>query len=369
MRAVFDREGLAAAFGLVAAVVPARTPKPVLQNVKVICGQERTILMATDQETAGIRYEVRGVTVEDPGEALLPRDRMLAILREASDQELKIEADENATMIRGVSSEFELPGEDPTQYPDTPGFTGEKYHQIGSGVLKELIGRTIFAAAVESHRYAMTGVLWELDGTRVRLVATDGRRLAVADGTGTTHGGHTTAGQTPVVPTKVMTLLERNLSDADEQVCVTLASNQVLFKTGRAEIHGRLVEGRYPPYKEVFPKKVSAKIPLAVTPLMRASRQAAILTDEESRGVNFTFDAGKLTLQARVADKGRAKIEIPISHDGKPITITFDPKLVVDMLKVLDPEGEVMLELLDERSAALFKASDTYSYIVMPLNR
>ncbi len=369
MKAVFDREGLLSAFQLVSSVVPSRSPKAILMNVKMVIRPADTVLVATDLEAVGICLEVRGVKVEEPGEALLPTARVLQILRESTDQELHIEADANSCAIRGAYSEFELPGEDPAQYPDVPAFEGENHHQIQAGLLREMIARTIFATAQENARYALTGVLWELTPEKVRLVATDGRRLAVTEGLGIMHGKHSTEGQTPVVPTKAMSLLERNLADAEEQVFVNLRPNEALFKTNRAVIYGRLVEGRYPPYREVFPKKTNAKVPLTVASFQSAVRQAAILTDEESRGVDFSFAKDKLTLKARVADKGRAKVELPVEFDGKPVEITFDPRFVTDMLRVLDGESTVALELVDANSAALFKAGEDYSYIIMPLTR
>jgi DNA polymerase-3 subunit beta len=166
-----------------------------------------------------------------------------------------------------------------------------------------------------------------------------------------------------------MSLLEKNLTDPEEPVFVRIRSNEVLFRTSRAEVYGRLVEGRYPPYKEVFPKKHTAKVRLPVAPFLSAVKQAAVLTDEESRGVDFSFAKAKLTLQARVPDKGRAKVEMPIELEGKPVDITFDPRFVTDMLRVLDADSEVSLELTDGNSAALFKAGDGYSYIVMPLTK
>jgi DNA polymerase-3 subunit beta len=369
MKAIYDREGLLNAFQLVSSVVPARSPKPILTNVKLVASKEHSILMATDLEVVGIRLEVRGVKLEEPGEALLPVAHLTSILRECTDQELRLEADPNGCVIRGQSSEFELPGEDPGQYPDVPTFDGDNYHQVAAGALREMITRTIFSAAQESARYALTGVMWELSAEKARLVATDGRRLAVADGVGIMHGKHSTEGQTPVVPTKAMTLLERNLIDPEEQVFVSIKPNEALFKTGRAVVYGRLVEGRYPPYKEVFPKKHQAKVKLAVPAFLSAVKQAAILTDQDSRGVDFSFGKGKLTLKAKVADKGRAKVEMPIDYEGKGVDITFDPRFVIDMLRVLDPETELTLDLVDGNSAALFKAGEGYSYIVMPLTR
>jgi DNA polymerase-3 subunit beta len=198
-------------------------------------------------------------------------------------------------------------------------------------------------------------------------VATDGRRLAVVNGAAACLNGHDTKGTTPVVPTKAMNLLERNLQDPNEVVRITIRPNQVLFKTERAVISSLLVEGRYPAYREVFPKKQTVKIPLTAGPFHAAVRQSAIMTDEESKRVKFSFTKKNLTLQAQGVETGRSKVEIPLDYDGKPIDINFDPKFLTDMLRVLEPDAALTLELVDGNSPALFRCGDNYSYIVMPL--
>src|SRR5262249_34110885 len=329
--------GLLSAFQLASVAVPARDLKPVLRNLKAIAEGDRCTLLATDLEL-GIRLEVRSVQVEEPGEALLPAARMLAILRESSDERLHLSADAQTCLVQGQFNEFEMGGEDPANFPDVPEFTGEQYHELPAGMLREMIRRTIFAAATENPRYAVTGVLWELEGDKAKLVATDGRRLAVAEGAATAHGDHDTKGQTHVVPTKAMQLLERNLQDPEEAVRVSLRPNEALFKTERAVIYSRLVEGRYPPYREVYPKKQTIKMPLTVGPFYAAVRQAAIMTDDESKKVVFSFGKKKLTLQARGAATGRSKVEMPLEYEGKTIDINFDPKFLTEMLRVLNPD-------------------------------
>jgi DNA polymerase-3 subunit beta len=293
---------------------------------------------------------------------------MLAILRESTDDELSIEADAQTCLVRSPHNEFEMGGEDPAEFPMVPEFTEEKYHELSAGDLREMIRRTVFAAATENPRYAMNGTLWELEGDKAKLVATDGRRLAAAEGPATAVGGHDTRGQVHVVPTKAMQLLERNLQDPDEKVRVCLRPNDALFKTERAMICSRLVEGRYPPYKEVFPKKQTVKVPLLIGPFLAAIRQAAIMTDEESKRVGFTFAKKKLTLQAQGPATGRSKVEMPLDYDGKDIKINFDPRYVTDMLRVLNADDALTVELIDGNSVALFKCGENYSYIVMPLS-
>src|SRR5262245_17015940 len=245
MKAICHREGLLAACQLTSAAIPAKDLKPILKNLKAVAGDGRCTLIATDQEV-GIRLDVQGLTIEEPGEAILPAARLIAILRESRDSELTIDADASECKVTGAQVEFAMPSEDPAQFPDFPTFTEERYHEISAGSLREMIRRTVFATADETARFSMTGVMWELDGDHARLVATDGRRLALAEGVATGAGGHGTKGQTPVVPTKAMNLVERNLQDDEEElVKVCFRPNEVLFRTGRAVIYSRLVEGRF----------------------------------------------------------------------------------------------------------------------------
>jgi|SRR6516164_8552511 DNA polymerase-3 subunit beta len=365
MKAHFHREGLLSAVQVAGVAVASKDVKPILKNLKAIAEGDRCTIMATDLEL-GIRLEVRGVTVEETGDAIMPAARTLAILRESTDEELLLQANTERCLVQGQFNEFEMPSEDPANFPDVPTFAEEKYHELKAENLREMIRRTIFAAAIENPRYAVTGILWELEGNSARLVATDGRRLAVDQGPAEGHGGHDTKGQTPVVPTKAMSLLERNLADPKETVRVSLRPNEVLFKTDRAMIYSRLVEGRYPAYREVFPKKATTKIPLSAGPFQSAIRQAAIMTDEESKKVTFTFSKKKLILQASGTQTGRSKVEMSLDYDGKAIEIRFDPRYLTDMLRILDPGTSLTLELVDGNSPALFRVGD-YSYVVMPL--
>jgi DNA polymerase-3 subunit beta len=366
MKATFHREGLLSAFQLAGSAVASRDVKPILQNLKAIVDGERCTLMATDLEL-GIRLDVRGIKAEEPGEAILPASRMIAILRESTDDELKIDANAERCEVHGKQNEFEMSSDDPANFPDVPVFGDEKYHELKAGALKEMIRRTLFSAAVENPRYAMNGVLWELEGTTARLVATDGRRLAVCTGQAGSKGGQDTKGATHVVPKNAMNLLERVLQDPEEVVQVSLKPNEVLFKTERATVYSRLVEGRYPAYREVFPKKTTAKVALSTGPFYSAVRQSAIMTDDDSKRVMFTFTKGKLTLQARGQETGRSKVEVPVEYDGKELKISFDPRFLTEMLRVLDSEAPLTLELVDGNSPALFKSGDDYSYVVMPL--
>ena len=362
------RDGLLTACQLVGVAVPTRTTKPILTKVKAIAEGDHLTLMATDLEI-GIRYTLQGVRVDEEGEAILPVLRLVSILRESMDDELTVEADERRCRVSGSSSEYEMPSENPADFPDIPTFSDAKYYELAAGDLQKMIRRTEFAAGKDETRFALAGVLWEVEDKKARLVATDSKRMALTVGPAVVQGGVDTKGQSHLVPTKAMSLLERNLSDgdADQPIRVCLRPNEVLFQTEKSVIYSRLKEGRYPPYRDIIPKKANAKVALPVEGFLSAVRQAAIMTDDESKRVLFHFTANKLTLEAQGAATGRSKVEMKIEYEGPAIDISFDPQYLIEMLRVLEDEPDVTLELVDGMRPALFKCGDHYLYLVMPL--
>jgi len=353
------------ALQLVNSAVAGQDHRPVLHNIKAVARDDHCSLLATDLEI-GIRRNLPGVPIEESGEALLPASRTLAIFREAQDEELVIESGPQTTTLRGETTEFELGSEDPTAFPEFPSVNGDGYAEISSEVLKTLIHRTIFAAATESPRYAITGTLWEIDANTIRLVATDGRRLAIAEAPCTSHGSPVNKGP-HVVPTKAMHLLEKNLPDSSDLVRVTLRPNEALFQTGQATIYSRLVEGRFPAYKDVLPKKTPIKVLLVAGPLHSSIRQAAVMTEQETKRVLCSFKPKMLVLEAQSPNAGRSHVELPIDYNGKSVEIAFHPTNLTGLLRVLNPSDELTLSMSDGKSPALFRLGDNYSYVVMPL--
>jgi DNA polymerase-3 subunit beta len=135
-------------------------------------------------------------------------------------------------------------------------------------------------------------------------------------------------------------------------------------------IYSRLVEGRFPKWRDVFPtRQKTVRIDITVGPMYSALRQAAIVADEESRGIDFTFGEGKLVLSGSTAEVGQSRVELPIPYEGEAITVTLDHRFVGDFLRVLDAEKTFTVEIENEESAAVFSTDDGYGYVVMPLSR
>lgn len=370
MKILCNRIGLLEAFTNVSGVIPAKSPKPIIQCAKLVVSEDGSVLMATDLEV-GIRRTVQGVTVHTPGSAILPPAQIGQILRTSGDEELSIELHaDNRLIVRGLSSEFKLASEDPDLFPEVPGFTADAYHVITAANLRRLIRRTAFATDVESTRYALGGVLVESDGSTLSMVGTDGRRLAKMTVPVDTEETPSPFGFSPVVPVKTLKLILSNLDDTDPPAHLAIHNQSaVLIRTADAVIYSRLVEGRFPRYQDVFPKAPAARIPIEAGALLLAITQASIATSHESRGVDLEFASGSLSLSATAADVGSSSVQLPIDYEGPTIPITLDPRYVVDALKTIDAGESISVELIDAKSAVVLRTGDGYQYVVMPLTR
>jgi DNA polymerase-3 subunit beta len=369
MRFRCQRESLLASFQIAATVVPARSPKAILKNIRIDVSPQSAMVMATDMEV-GIRMEVTDINVEAPGSFVAPVSLFGSILRENSDDQLWIEADASGTVVSGEHSVFRMPHQNPDEFPVVAAFGETAYHEVPSRMFRELIRRTVFATDQENSRYALGGVLLEMDEQKITGVATDGRRLAKMEGIAHAVGGHTTANAMTIVPTRAMNLMEKALSDADAEIQIAARGNDILVKSPRTTIFSRLVEGRFPRWRDVLPvRSNSIKLAMPVGPLYSALRQAAIFTDNETRGIDFTFGGGTLLLRAAVAEAGNSRVEIPISYSGDPVVLALDNRYVADFLRVLDPEASITVDFVDSESAALFATEDGYGYVVMPMAR
>ena len=139
------------------------------------------------------------------------------------------------------------------------------------------------------------------------------------------------------------------------------------MKTGGTTISARLVEGRFPRWRDVFPERPDAiRVQMVAGSLLAAVRQAAIVTSEQSKGVDFSFEPGQLVLTGRSAESGESRVELPLDHGGGTVKIKLDPRFMADFLRVLDPGAAVTVELTDAQSACVCSTEDGYGYVIMP---
>lgn len=368
MKISIDRDAFLSSFQTAAAVAPSRSPKPILASVKLETNSTGSVLTATDMEI-GVRLDVSGVSVESFGAVILPVGRFGAILRECADERLNIEVTSKATIVKSRSSTFKLPSEDPEEFPQVHEFSGDDFIEIKAADLKRMIRRTLFATDTESSRYALGGILLQLKDDVLIAVATDGRRLAKTDHQVTVYGKGLSTTTATIVPAKSMQMIERTLNDNDDLIRLALLSEQVRFQIAGGVITSRLIEGRFPDWSQVIPDRMGAvRIDVPVGPFYSAIRQAAIVASDESRGLDFNFSEGTVSISGKTAEVGESQVEMPVTYSGDPVSITLDNRFFAEYLKVLKPESTFTIDVEGPESAALCRMHG-YDYVIMPLSR
>ena len=383
MKVICDRSALLDAANLAASVVAARTPRPQLTCVKLTASKDASApgltIAATDAEVS-VRLTTGQVEIQEEGEVLVPADKLRQIVAaQESDPTLTIDATKDQTEIRGTGARFKVFGYPAAEFPPVTEFPGPgsaaDAFSIDADLFAQLITRTIFSTARENSRYAINGVLLKRDAKKIAMVATDGRRLALAKGSCTPASGAGDGGQC-IVPTKALSLALKLLATASDTVQVAVTDNQIIFAfTGDDDseatvLASNLVEGTFPPYEDVLPKDQDKKATLNVDVLSSAVRRAALLTNEESRGVRMAFSTSdrSLKLSSRAPEMGEAEIEVQLdNYEGADIEVGFNPAFITDALKVV-PGDEVIFELKAGNKPGLIKSGTDFLYVVMPVN-
>ena len=365
MKVIAQTAALQEALTLASSIVAQRTPKPILQCVKLLAEGKTLTLLATDLE-AGLRYVVTQVEVQAPGEALVPVQKFADIVRESAGEEsLTLTVEKDACHITAAGARFRLVGYDPAEYPEVADFTDDGDFQVPAATLAGLTERTLFAAARAHSHYAISGVLWEASGKKLQLVATDGHRLALATAALPKAAGREVAA---IVPAKLMALLQRSpTADAEEMLAVKVTDSQVLVRSARAVLLANLVQGNFPKYSDVIPKETAYKAKLDAQLFAHRIRQAALLTSEESRSVRMAFGPEGLTLTSRSPEAGEAELTMSAEFSGGPFEIAFNPAFLIEALKVAETE-QVSFEFNAPNKPAVLKAGSDFLYVVMPVD-
>ncbi len=366
MKASFSREALVEALGLLTSVVPNRTPKPILRCLQITVSKEEVRICATDLEV-GINHLISEVQVEEAGDIIVPADRLAAVVRESADEVLLIETAEGACEIKGADSHFTIYGQEPGQYPTVLSFDGAGDLEISLGELKAGIEQSLFATARESSRYAINGVLWEIKGKKILLVATDGRRLARCRANLASAPSGKIAAAKMIVPAKTMSLLDKISADDKETVAVKLLDNQILISCANVVLSSNLVEGNFPKYEDIIPKDYDKKLKLSTEATLSAVRRAALLTSEESRGIKLSIEKGKIVFSGSAPETGNAQVEMTVDYKGEPIEVGFNPHFLIDALRVIKtPDFEMEMGQADR--PGLIKSGADFLYVLMPIN-
>ncbi len=362
MKVLCDREKLREGLAIVNNVVPARSPKPILENVRVIVNDSSLQLIGTDLEVS-VRYSIDDVKVGDPGVTVIPARVALDFIRDLTSETVTIDTNDNVCTITGGADSCELVTMDADEYPVTPTFEDKDTLTLQGGTFTRLVGQTAFAAAREAGRYAMHGVLITVQDDNLQMVATDGRRLALSS----TPVQDVPADIPPaIVPTKGLQMFCRVIEDPLSNIKIKFGTNQIGMKTKHAEIFARLIDGDYPRYSEVIPTECKNSVEANTQMIERKLRLVANVTGDEARAVRLQITPGQMEFFGHSVGRGEAHAMMEIDYKGEGSDIAFNPDYVLDGMKNAERET-VRLEFNDKTSPGKFSLGENYIYIVMPI--
>ncbi|HEY2849783.1 MAG TPA: DNA polymerase III subunit beta [Gemmatimonadaceae bacterium] len=366
MRFTISREKLQEGLAAVAPAVPSKTTLPVLANLLVQTTEKGIRISGTDLDIA-VSTEVIA-DVESAGAITIPARKLSEIARELPPAPVKISAagDQRITLECG-RSKFKLLGLPKSEFPSFPAVKFEKALRIPSGDLQKLISHTAFAASTEESRPILNGVLWELRAEHMRMVATNGHRLAKMDVPVKMASGSTSD---LIIPPKALEQIRR-LFPAEEELEVAQGENHVGFRSPFTAVYTRLIEGPYPSYDQVIPRDNDKHAIIDKVALSGALKRMSVVASDQTHRIRLSFNSGMLKFSVSTPDLGEAQDELPVRYNGDPLDIGFNAAYLLEILRYL-PTEEIRLTFKAPERAATIEPegwSDPAKYLclLMPL--
>lgn len=355
---VLNASELKSALGAVSPAVTSRGAKPILANVRLGDG----LISATDLE---VRIDA---AIDYHGDALLlPHARLSAILAASgSAEEVTLTPDGTKCVVSCGNGTWTLPVEDAAEFPLWDAGDAKPITRLPADEFMRAVRAVEHSTDTESSRYALGAVLVSVADGVVHCVATDGRRLSVAE---CEHDLAVDDSET-LVPGRAMAILCRIAAVAgEESVQLEASGNTLQASIGTTTVTARLTEGRFPRWRDVVPADGPEPTTVLASELLSATKAAAIVTSEQSKGVEYVFTADGLHLHAKSAEAGESSVTCGIVEFGKAAKVTLDPAFVREWLQGLPADGEptVSVQATDKASAVVLRA-DSYTGVIMPLD-
>ncbi len=367
MKILCDRQQLTEVFGVAAGIAPVKTPKPIAKNVLVQAKGDALSVLATDFEMSA-RVTLEAVKVKEAGTALLPAREAHALLRELGDPTVTLESSDFRCKIESGGGSFVLVEEDPAQFPQQILLEQGTAVTVPAQQFLDMLRRTSFAAAKDDSRYAINGVLIQVRGDSVRLVATDGRRLALCY--------HHIEDQVPeaelLVPLRALQALTRAIPEGGEDdLTIHFSPRQAGFSVkrggGETLLVSQLLDRRFPDYEGVIPKAADTTVEIPRGLLEANVRRVAVLSSGDVRLVRFQFGSSTLELSAESSGVGRADVVLDVDVKGPGGAISFNPDYVLEALRVTE-QDVVRIDMTDEETPAKFTLGEAFTYVLMPIS-
>ncbi|GIW78193.1 MAG: DNA polymerase III subunit beta [Phycisphaerae bacterium] len=360
MKFKIDKQEFLKQLGHVQSVVAAKSTLPILSHILIQNNEGKAKINATDLDI-GISCEFPVETVED-GAISVPAKRFFDIIREMPEGQLTVVAKKNHQIeVSGGHCRFKLLGLPFDEFPKFPEFKDKQSVSLQQPLLKEMFRMTVFAVSHEDSRYVLNGILVEINGDCIRMVATDGRRLAKIEKPLQENQMEPIK---VILPLKAVQELQRHLKD-DGVVRFVFGAHQVLFEIDGVLIASRLIDGEFPHYEQVIPDPISPKIKISTQDFYGAVRRAHLLSTPDFQAMRLEVFPNKLVVSKSTPDIGESREEIPIEYGGKEMVVGFNAVYLLDVLKNISDET-IALELLGPEKPAVLRLKD-YLYLALPV--
>ena len=366
MKFTITREKLHEGLGAVAASVPSKTTLPVLANILVEASKDGLKLSGTDLDIS-VSTTIPA-SVDQEGATTLPARKLVEIVKELPNAAIRMTSSgEQRATIECGKSKFKLLGLSRDEFPAFPSVKFEGGWKVAAKDLQKLISHVAFAASTEESRPILNGVLWELRADRMRMVATNGHRLARMDVPTSGQGG----GQADlIIPPKALEQIRR-LFGGDEEIEIGKSDNHLGFRSTTTQSYTRLIEGPYPNYEQVIPRENDKSLTADKSALAAALRRMSIVASDQTHRIRMAFTNGACKMSVQTPDLGEAQEELAVAYEGDTLEIGFNASYMLEILKYMPTDEVRMTFKAPERAATCepvgWDDPASFMTLVMPL--
>lgn len=361
MKATLSRDPFLRAIQTVYPAVSARSTLPILSHLLIEAKKEHLQITATDLEL-GISTQVQAEVAEE-GSVAIPGKRIYDLLRDLPSEMIHLIAKKNQQMtIECGKRLFKVMGLPREEFPKLPSVGGSDTLMIDQGVLQAMLSLTHFAVSKDESRYVLTGILFVIKNSWLRLVSTDGRRMSMVEREAKiTHP----ADHQWIVPEKALLELNRLLVE-NAPAKIFIKENQIAFDLGSTVLLSRLIEGKFPNYEQVIPPQSPNKLTVQREEFLMAARRISLWSTQESPSIRLDLKADQLVLSKQTPELGEAHEELPVRYTGPEFSVGFNPTYLIDVLKELQ-DGSVDFEIPGPDRPGVIRTKDHYLYVVLPM--
>ena len=364
MKIICNKSNLAKGVSTVYKAVPSKTTMPILECILVDATNDIIRLTANDMEL-GIQTDVEGEII-DRGMIAIDARIFSEIVRKLPDNEVIIETKENLqTTITCEKAKFDLAGKPGEEFSYLPIIEKDESIEISQFTLKEMIRQTIFSIADTESNKLMTGELFEIRNNVLRVISLDGHRISIRKMELKDEVGD----KKLIVPGKTLIEVSKILSgEAESMVNISYTSNHIVFEFDNTVVVSRLIEGEYFKVDQMLSNDYETKVRINKKELLNSIDRATLLVKEGDKKpiiINIGEEVMELKVKSQI---GSMDEEIYINKEGKDLLIGFNPKFLIDALRVIDNE-EVVLYLMNAKAPCFIKDDEeSYIYLILPVN-